>query len=103
MDKDPESHPSARLVSIGKPTFWIYWIVCLVIYIANYVIANKSPDKLRTAGPSAAIFVCVFLALILNIIEASVAKPQIKKNLTLFNNVFMIASVIAIIIWIIIK
>ena len=103
MDKDTKSHPSARLVSIGKPMFWIYWAVCLVIYIANYIIAGKSPGKLRTAGPGMAIFVCVFLVLILNIIEASVANPQIKKSLTLFNNVFMVASVIAIIIWIIIK
>ncbi|MFD0765541.1 hypothetical protein ACFQZI_11820 [Mucilaginibacter lutimaris] len=97
MDKNTESHPSARLVSISKPAFWVYWIVCLVLYVVNYLSTGKSPDKFRTAGPSAAILVCVFIALILNIIENSILNTKIKRGLGVFNNVFMGASVVAII------
>src|SRR6478735_6008294 len=98
MDKDTESHPSARLVSISKPAFWVYWIVCLVLYIVNYLSTGKSPGKFRTSGPSAAILICVFIALILNIVENSIVSTKIKRGLGVFNNVFMGASVVAIIV-----
>lgn len=103
MDKDTESHPSARLVSIGKPMFWIYWIVCLLLYVVNYLFTNPSPGKLRTTGVSALILVCIFVALTLNLIESYLSNKNIKSAFNMVNKLFMVGSLVIIFLWIILK
>lgn len=71
MAKEQTPHPSAILVSISKRSFWIYWIVCLLLYVANYFLTNPNLGKLRSTGVSVSILIASLLPLLLVLLKVT--------------------------------
>lgn len=93
--EEEEQLPLARMISINKPSFWIFFGVCLALYITEWVLTR---DTVRTNAFSVSqvvLLLAMFIGLILNIIAASIKNESLVRNFMICTYFFEIASVIA--------
>jgi len=91
---EDEPLPLARMATINKPSFWIFMIVCLALYICNKMLV---PDTL--AAPvfdlnEIAIIGVAFAGLFLNLVTAATNDKRLNEILTITCYVFEAVSVV---------
>jgi len=94
MMQNEKPLPLSRMATIDKPSFWIFILVCVGIYIINKVLA---PDRLNSSFTHAndlPIIGAAFTGLLLNILTVSLTNRAVTHALTITCYVFEAVSII---------
>jgi hypothetical protein len=95
--------PLARMATISRPSFWLFLILCLALYIYNKFF---NPDNQQIPGYSRNeiyILMAVFTGLFLNLAGSAFKTPGVNRILNIGCYVFEIVSILVLGILIIIK
>jgi hypothetical protein len=92
--KDETPLPLTRMISINKPSFWIFLTVCFILYVCAWQHDRLSADELVSLN-SMLITGAIFIGLLLNIIAVSVKNRTLVYNIMIVTYFFEVASVIA--------
>jgi len=92
MDEEKDQLPLARMMSISKPSFWIYFTVCAVLF-AYSILASRAPVA-DWRIPSL-IALCIFTALLLELASQHIKSEKAANLLTNGCYIFEALSVIA--------
>ena len=92
MDEDKDQLPLARMMSISKPSFWIYFTVYAVLFAYSILTAHTPMADWRM--PSL-IALCIFIALLLELVSQRVKSEKAVTLLTNACYIFEALSVVA--------
>ena|ERR1700761_3741093 len=96
--------PLARMVTISKPSFWIFLFACMVLYVCSWQytqgLITEQPDHgrdiLQFVYSSHIIILCVlFVGLLLNVIAHFIKGKPLERNFMIGTYLFEIAGVVA--------
>jgi FtsH-binding integral membrane protein len=87
--KDEEPLPLSRMATINKPSFWIFILACLCLYVANKMIA---PNTLNITF--LLIIGAAFTGLLLNILTISLTNKVVTRALTMICYIFEAISIV---------
>ncbi|TFF40643.1 hypothetical protein [Mucilaginibacter psychrotolerans] len=83
--------------SIPDRSFWMYWALCLALYIYNYFAPQHHAGKLGAATVGAGIVTGVFCALFLLLIGQFITGVRMGKIFTRFCYLFQAITLLGII------
>ena len=86
--------PLSRMATINKPSFWVFIMACIGLYIANKVISPDRLDSSITDPHDMLIMGAAFTGLLLNILTVSLTNKAIIHGLTIACYVFEAASIV---------
>jgi hypothetical protein len=95
--------PLARMVSINKPSFWIFIGACILLYSYNKAITPDSGDLIKYVFTDNYIIGAAFAGLFLTLITGAAKNTKTKYVFGIVCYVFEIASLLLLSIMIIIK
>jgi len=95
--------PLARMVTINKPSFWIFIGACMLLYIYNKTITPDNGDRISYIQTGFFVWIAAFVGLFMNLIAGSIKNNKASRAFHIICYVFEIASVIVLGLMIIIK
>jgi hypothetical protein len=93
--KDEEPLPLSRMATINKPSFWIFILVCLCLYVANKMIAPDTLNSTFVEPHDLLIIGAAFTGLLLNILTISLSNKVVASTLTVICYLFEAISIVA--------
>ena len=94
MQEDEAPLPLSRMATINKPSFWIFIIACLFLYVANKMIAPDTLDSTFVEPHDMLIMGTAFTGLVLNILAISLSNKIVMRTLTVICYLFEAISII---------
>ncbi|MGZ3752590.1 MAG: hypothetical protein ACXVA2_24835 [Mucilaginibacter sp.] len=91
MDEEPDQLPLARMMTIGRSSFWIYFMACTILFTFGLF---KPHQPLTGWRVPSLIAICIFVALLLELISQRMKNEKAARLLTTICYVFEAASVI---------
>ncbi|MHB8209697.1 hypothetical protein [Mucilaginibacter sp.] len=85
----------SRMATINKPSFWIFMLACLFLYVANKVIVSDTLDNTLVGSHDILIIGAAFTGIVLNILTTSLTNKDITRILTVICYLFEIVSIVA--------
>jgi hypothetical protein len=86
--------PLARMVSINKPSFWIFMGACLALYVSNKVLAPDTLDG-SVIWTNDFIIMCVaFAGLLLNMVTVFIKDETLNHVFSIGSYIFEAAGII---------
>jgi hypothetical protein len=95
MMHNEEPLPLSRMATINKPSFWIFILACLFLYVANKMIAPDTLDSTFVEPHDMLIMGAAFTGLVLNILTISLTNKVVTSTLTVICYLFEVISIIA--------
>jgi len=97
-----EGLPLAKMITIRKTSFWIFFAACIILYICNKIFRQDEPTTsvLVTIHKDLYILVVAFVGLLLNLITMGIKKPMLIRTFSILCHTFEIISVLALSYWI---
>ena len=92
--KDEAPLPLARIVSINKPSFWIFLAACFVLYVYEWQYNYDRVTAQMVILNHMLIICTIFIGLLLNVIAAGIKNKEGVRNLIICTYFFEIASVL---------
>ncbi|WP_158990324.1 hypothetical protein [Mucilaginibacter sp. L196] len=93
--KDEKPLPLSRMATINKPSFWIFILACLGLYVANKMIAPDTLDSTFVEPHDMLIMGVAFTGLVLNILTISLTNKVVTRALTVICYLFEAISIVA--------
>jgi len=94
MQEDEEPLPLSRMATINKPSFWIFILACLCIYVANKMIAPDTLDSTFVEPHDMLIMGAAFTGLVLNVLTISLTNQVLARTLTVICYFFEAISIV---------
>ncbi len=94
MQEDEEPLPLSRMATINKPSFWIFILACLGLYVANKMIAPDTLDSTFVEPHDLLIMGAAFIGLVLNILTISLTNKILMGTLTMICYLFEAISIV---------
>jgi hypothetical protein len=94
MQEDEAPLPLSHMATINKPSFWIFILACLFLYVANKMIAPDTLDSTFVEPNDLLIMGTAFIGLILNILAISLTNKAVTRSLTVICYLFEAISII---------
>ncbi len=88
-EKELAPLPLSRMRTISKPSFWLYLLACIILYV---YLAFNSHRPMSNWKYSSAIAFCAFLVLFLELVSQWTKNKRMAHNLSIACYVFEIAS-----------
>ena len=82
------------MATINKPSFWIFILACLCIYVANKMIAPDTLDSTFVEPHDMLIMEAAFTGLVLNILTTSLTNKVVIRALTVICYLFEVISIV---------
>jgi len=82
------------MATINKPSFWIFIVACLFLYVANKLIAPDTLNSTFVEPNDLLIMGAAFTGLVLNILTISLSNKAITRALTVICYIFEIISIV---------
>jgi len=95
MMHNEEPLPLSRMATINKPSFWIFILACLFLYVANKMIAPDTLDSTFVEPHDMLIMGATFTGLVLNILTISLTNKVVTNTLTVICYIFEAISIVA--------
>lgn len=89
MDEEKDQLPLARMMSISKPSFWIYFLACAILFTCGLF---KSHQPLTGWRVPSLIAICIFVALLLELISQRMKNEKTARFLATICYVFEAVS-----------
>ena len=86
-------HPAARMTTITRLSFWIFFGACILLYVYNQISASDSLVSKSHSLNNFVIFIVAFAGLFLNLISMAMKNPAAGRILNIVCYVFEIGSV----------
>jgi hypothetical protein len=93
--KDEKPLPLSRMATINKPSFWIFILACLGLYVANKMIAPDTLDSTFVEPHDVLIMGAAFTGLVFNILTISLTNKVVARTLTMICYFFEAISIVA--------
>jgi hypothetical protein len=100
MNEEPDQLPLARMRTVSRPSFWLYFLACAILYIYITFTAHNPASRWRH---SAFIAFGVFIALLLELISQWLRDQKKARFLVMACYIFEIASFITLVLIIFLK
>lgn len=94
MQEDEAPLPLSRMATINKPSFWIFILACLFLYVTNKMIAPDTLDSAFVEPHDMLIIGAAFIGLVLNILIISFTNKAVTHALTTICYLFETISVV---------
>ena len=89
---EDEPHPLTRMITINRPSFWIFFVACVVLYVYNRSQDTSEADVVRYAKYGNYVCLAAFTGLFLTLLADMIKKPQASRLFTIFCYMFEIVS-----------
>ena len=87
-------HPAARMATITRLSFWIFFGACILLYVYNQITASDSLVTKSHSLNNFVIFIVAFAGLFLNLISITIKNPATNRILNITCYVFEIGSIV---------
>ena len=85
----------AMMVTINKPSFWIFIGACIILYIYNHFIVPGNADIGFNVAEANYICITAFTGLFLNLISGAIKSNRVNRMATIFCYLFEVLAVLA--------
>jgi hypothetical protein len=95
--------PLARMVTINKPSFWIFIGACILLYIYNKFTAPDTGDRIAYILKGFFVLGAAFIGLFLNLVTDAIKNVKFKRVFAIVCYVFEAVSIILLSLMIVIR
>ena len=95
--------PLARMVTINKPSFWIFIGACISLYIYNKFTTPDTGDRIAYIVMGFFVLGAAFIGLFLNLVSDAIKNVKIKKVFAVTCYIFEAVSIVLLSLMIIAK
>jgi hypothetical protein len=97
------SLPLARMITINKPSFWIFMCACITLYIYNKYVTPDTGDRIPYLLKGFFVLGAAFVGLFLNLVGDAIKNTKFKKVFGIICYVFEAVSIVLLSLMIIVK
>ena len=90
---EDQPHPLSRMATIKNPSFWVFFGVCLVLYIYNKSATYNARDVLKYSRYSNYVCIVAFIGLFITLTADMIKKPRVNRLFMIFCYLFEVVSV----------
>jgi len=91
---EEKSLPLARMVTINKPSFWIFIVCCMVLYVINKTLTPDTLDNSFVNPNDLVIMGVAFAGLLLNLVCLYINDERLSRIFTISCYVFEAIGII---------
>jgi hypothetical protein len=95
--------PLARMATINKPSFWVFIVTCIFLYVYNKFSSPDTGDISSYVLNGFFIFLAAFMALFLNLIAGEVKRQTVSRIFNAVCYIFEAGSLLILMIRIFLK
>jgi hypothetical protein len=90
---EDQPHPLSRMATIKRPSFWIFFGTCVVLYVYNKSATYNAGDIMKYSRYGNYVCLATFTGLFFTLTAGMIKKPQVNRFFMIFCYVFEIVSV----------